>query len=81
VKNLGFFVNYRWSDSYEWQATFADGTIPSFSVVDAQVNLNVPAWKANVKLGASNLLADEYFSAIGTGNVGSQYYVSLVFNQ
>jgi hypothetical protein len=26
-------------------------------------------------------LADEYFSAIGTGNVGSQYYVSLVFNQ
>ena len=81
LKNLGFFVNYRWSDSYEWQATFADGTIPSFSVVDAQVNLNVPAWKANVKLGASNLLADEYFSAIGTGNVGSQYYVSLVFNQ
>ncbi|PIQ17839.1 MAG: hypothetical protein COW66_09480, partial [Flavobacteriaceae bacterium CG18_big_fil_WC_8_21_14_2_50_34_36] len=25
IKNLGFNINYRWSDSFVWQATFADG--------------------------------------------------------
>ncbi|NCT18692.1 MAG: hypothetical protein COS19_01540, partial [Flavobacteriaceae bacterium CG02_land_8_20_14_3_00_34_13] len=28
IKNLGFNINYRWSDSFVWQATFADGKVP-----------------------------------------------------
>ncbi len=79
-KNFGFNVNYRWSDSYLWQQTFADGTIPSFSVMDAQINYTVPSIKSTFKLGGSNLLGDEYFSAIGTGLVGSLYYVGWTIN-
>ena len=78
--NFGFNVNYRWSDTYFWQATFADGQIPAYTVLDAQVNYNIPNWKSVVKLGASNLLGEEYFSAIGTGAVGSIYYISLTIN-
>lgn len=79
-KNFGFNVNYRWSDSYYWEASFADGDIPAFTVLDAQINYSVPSIKSVFKVGGSNLLGDEYFTAIGTGNIGSIYYVSWAIN-
>lgn len=79
-KNFGFNVAWRWSDNYFWQATFGDGAIPAFNVVDAQINLRVPSLKSSFKAGATNLLGDEYFTAIGVGNVGSMYYLSWTIN-
>lgn len=80
LTNFGFNVNYRWSDTYLWQASFADGDIPAYSVLDAQINYAIPSIKSVFKLGGSNLLGHEYFSAIGTGFVGSIYYVSMTIN-
>ena len=80
LPNFGAGVNYRWSDEYFWQATFADGIVPSFSVLDAQVNIRIPKYKAALKVGASNVLNEEYFTAFGTGNIGAQYYASLIIN-
>jgi len=79
-KNFGFGVNYRWSDSFFWEASFADGEVPSFSVLDAQINFQAPKIKSVFKAGGSNLLGDEYFTAVGTGNIGSIYYVSWTIN-
>ncbi|RDY59577.1 TonB-dependent receptor [Flagellimonas nanhaiensis] len=79
-ENFGFNVNYRWSDSYFWEATFADGDVPAFTVLDAQINYAVPSIKSVFKLGGSNILGDEYFTAVGTGNIGSIYYVSWTIN-
>ncbi len=79
-KNFGFNVNYRWSDSYFWEASFADGNIPAYTVLDAQVNYSVPSIKSVFKIGGSNLLGDEYYTAIGTGNIGSIYYLSWSIN-
>ncbi|WP_188370379.1 TonB-dependent receptor [Muriicola marianensis] len=79
-ENFGFKVNYRWSDTYFWQATFADGDIPSYSVLDAQINYAVPDIKSVFKVGGSNILGEEYFSAVGTGAVGSIFYVSWTVN-
>ncbi|WP_066222345.1 TonB-dependent receptor [Formosa haliotis] len=79
-KNFGFNVSWRWSDAYFWQATFGDGNIPSYHTFDAQVNYRVPSLKSSFKLGATNLLGEEYFTAIGTGYIGSMYYVSWTIN-
>ncbi|WP_127018787.1 TonB-dependent receptor [Flagellimonas beolgyonensis] len=79
-KNFGFNVNYRWSDSYFWEASFADGAIPAYTVLDAQINYSVPSIKSVFKAGGSNILGDEYFTAIGTGNIGSIYYLSWTIN-
>ncbi len=79
-KNFGFNVNYRWSDSFFWEATFADGDVPAYTVLDAQINYAVPSIKSVFKAGGSNLLGDEYFQAIGTGNIGSIYYISWTIN-
>lgn len=79
-ENFGFNVNYRWTDTYLWENSFATGDIPSFSVLDAQVNYTVPSIKSTFKLGASNLLGEEYVTAVGTGYIGSQFYLSWTIN-
>lgn len=78
--NFGFNVAWRWSDNYFWEASFGDGEIPAFNVLDAQINYTIPSLKSTIKLGATNLLADEYFTAFGTGFIGSMYYLSLTIN-
>ncbi|MGB5370405.1 MAG: TonB-dependent receptor, partial [Flavobacteriaceae bacterium] len=65
-KNFGFNVNYRWSDTFFWQASFADGDVPAYTVLDAQINYAVPSMKSVFKLGGSNILGQEYFTAVGT---------------
>ncbi len=79
-KNFGFNVAWRWSDTYFWEASFGDGKVPSYNVVDAQINYRLTKIKSTFKLGASNVLGDEYFSAFGTGFIGSQYYIGFTFN-
>ena len=76
IKNLGFNVNFRWNNEYFWESTFIDGIVPAKSVFDAQVNYGIPKWKSVIKIGASNIGGNEYFSAPGTGYIGSQYYAS-----
>lgn len=80
-ENFGFNVAWRWSDTYLWEASFGDGQVPAFHVLDAQINYRVPKFlKSTFKVGASNLLQDEYFTAFGTGRIGSMYYVSWTIN-
>jgi hypothetical protein len=79
-KNFGFNVAWRWSDTFFWEASFGDGVVPSFHVVDAQINYRVPGIKSTFKVGAANLLNNEYFTAFGTGFIGAQYYVSWTIN-
>ncbi|WP_298340364.1 TonB-dependent receptor [uncultured Algibacter sp.] len=79
-KNFGFNIAYRFSDDYFWEATFGNGLVPEYHVVDAQINLRVPSFKSTFKAGATNLLGDEYFTAFGTGFIGSMYYVSWTIN-
>src|SRR5690606_39120009 len=80
VKNFGFNVSYRWSDAFFWQSSFGDGNIPSINVVDAQLNYSIPSIKSIFKVGAANLTGEEYFTAYGTGLVGTQLYFSWTIN-
>ena len=79
-KNFGFNVSYRFSDDYFWEATFGNGVIPEFHVVDAQINYEVPSIKSSFKLGGTNLTGKEYYTAFGTGYIGSMYYLSWTIN-
>ncbi len=79
-KNFGFNLAWRWSDNYFWEASFGDGDVPAFNVFDAQINYRLTKIKSTFKLGASNLLGNEYFTAFGTGFIGSQYYISMTIN-
>ena len=78
--NFGFNVSYRFSDDYFWEATFGDGIVPEYHVLDAQINLVVPSLKSTFKAGGTNLTGKEYTTAYGTGFIGSMYYISWTIN-
>ncbi|MEZ4840698.1 MAG: TonB-dependent receptor [Flavobacteriaceae bacterium] len=79
-KNFGFNVNYRWSDEFLWESSFADAMVASRSVVDAQINYTVPSIKSIFKLGGTNIGGKEYMDAPGVGAIGSMYYISWIVN-
>lgn len=78
--NFGFNVNFRWNDEYFWESSFVDAMVEANSVIDAQINYSVPKWKSVFKLGGANLGGNEYVSAPGVGQIGSQYYFSWTIN-
>lgn len=79
-KNFGFNIAWRWSDNFVWEAPFLTADVPAYHVVDAQINYRVPHLKSSFKAGATNLFGNEYFTAAGTGFIGSQYYLSWTIN-
>jgi outer membrane receptor protein involved in Fe transport len=79
-KNFGFNVNARWSDEYQWQSSFADGTIPAITVFDAQISYAIPALKSVLKFSGSNIGGKDYLQVIGAGRIGQQWLASLTIN-
>ena len=79
-KNFGFNTNVRWNSEYLWQSSFADGMIPSTTVVDAQINYAVPTCKLLFKVGATNIGGKDYIQVIGAGSIGQQWFASLTIN-
>lgn len=79
-KNFGFNLNYRYSGSYLWEASFATGEVPAFDVLDAAMIYNLPQYNTVLKLGGSNIAGGDYITAIGTGMIGSIYYAAININ-
>ncbi|GAA4116382.1 TonB-dependent receptor [Aquimarina addita] len=78
--NFGFNTSIRWSDSYVWNDAFGTSEIPSFTVADAQINYTISSLKSVIKAGATNIGGEEYYNALGTGFIGSQYYIGITIN-
>jgi outer membrane receptor protein involved in Fe transport len=78
--NFGFNISGRWNSEYLWQSSFADGTIASATVIDAQLNYDFPSLKSTFKIGASNIGGKEYGQVLGAGLIGQQYFASWTIN-
>jgi outer membrane receptor for ferric coprogen and ferric-rhodotorulic acid len=78
---LGFAATWRWQQEFLWEGSFAVGTVPSFSTLDAQVSYKVPSMKSVFKIGGSNLLNERYIMNYGSPTLGAIYYVSITFDQ
>ncbi len=79
-KNFGFGINGRWWSEYEWESTFADGTIPSTFVLDAQIQYAIPSLKSVIKLTGSNIGSNDYLQVIGAGRIGQIYTLGISIN-
>lgn len=80
VKNLGFNVVAKWQDGFEWESPLANGTVPAFFTLDAQVNLRVPNLKTTVKIGGTNILNNRYIQYAAGPTLGGLYYVALTYD-
>jgi outer membrane receptor protein involved in Fe transport len=79
-KNFGINISGRWNTEYEWESSFADGTIDAATVIDAQINYTIPMLKSTIKVGATNLGGKEYTQVLGAGAIGQQYFASWTIN-
>lgn len=80
VKNLGFNIVWKWQSSFEWESPLANGTVPSFNTVDAQVTYKVPSLFLTAKVGGTNILNQRYFQFAAGPTIGALYYVALTFD-
>ncbi|HMJ68019.1 MAG TPA: TonB-dependent receptor [Cyclobacteriaceae bacterium] len=82
--NVGFNVTWRWQSEFLWQSSFtipANGMVPAYNTLDAQVTYRISSLKSVLKLGGSNLLNKKYIQSLGGPNIGAMYYVSLTFDE
>jgi iron complex outermembrane recepter protein len=77
LKNFGFNVVWRWQQSFLWQSPLANGTIPAYSNLDAQVNYKLPKLHAFIKVGGTNILNNRYIQYAAGPTIGGLYYVSV----
>lgn len=79
INDIGFNVNYKWVQGFEYEGSPQfTGYVPTYDMVDAQVNKKVARWKTTFKLGASNLLNNKRFHVYGGPRVGRMIYFSAL---
>lgn len=78
---FGFNINYKWIQGFVFEGSPQfTGNIPSYSMMDAQVNLAHPKSNLTFKLGASNILNNKQFQTYGGPRIGRLGYVSLTYD-
>ena len=81
VNGIGFNINYKWIQGFlsEGSPQFT-GIIPSYGLVDAQVNKLIEKVNLTIKLGASNMLNNKVLQVYGGPFVGRMFYISISFD-
>jgi opacity protein-like surface antigen len=81
AKNMGFNLNYRYQDAFQWSSSYGIWNVPKYGVVDAQVNYKISSMKTVVKIGGTNIGGGDYRTNLGSPFVGQTYYISLTFDE
>ncbi|MEI6408815.1 MAG: TonB-dependent receptor [Bacteroidota bacterium] len=77
----GFNLNYKWIQGFTFEGSPQfTGEIPTYDMVDAQINCNVPKLNTTFKLGAANLLNNKQFQTYGGPRIGRMAYLSVVYD-
>jgi outer membrane receptor protein involved in Fe transport len=61
-----------------WESSFGDGPVPSFYILDAQVNYEFPKW-FNLFVGGSNITNNKHIEAYGSPLIGGMAYGGFTF--
>jgi iron complex outermembrane receptor protein len=80
-RGFGFNVNYKWIEGFLFEGSPQfTGTIPTYSMLDAQISWDVQKIYTTFKLGGSNLVSQRNFQAYGGPGIGRMIYGSILFN-
>ena len=79
LSDFGFSINYKWVEGYNFTGSPQfTGYVPTYDMVDLQINKYVPKIKTTFKLGASNLLNNQRFQVYGGPRIGRMAYFSVL---
>jgi len=79
-KRIGFNFIFRWQSEFDYQSDLANGVVPAYKVLDAQISYKLPKVRSVVRLGANNLLNQYYITALANPSIGGLYYASFGYN-
>ncbi|MCP3931216.1 MAG: TonB-dependent receptor plug domain-containing protein [Bacteroidetes bacterium] len=80
LKNFGFNINYKWIEGFLFEGSPQfTGFIPTYDLLDVQVNYRIPELDLTLKIGASNVLDNKQFQTYGGPRIGRLAYISLLF--
>ena len=73
LKHFGYGVNYKWIDGFLFEGSPQfTGNVPSYDMIDVQVNLRIPEINCTFKVGSSNLLGIQPLLKSDLGNFGDR---------
>lgn len=77
---FGFSANFKWIDRFMFEGSPQfTGEVPSYSLLDLQMNYTVPAINTNFKLGCSNALDNMAIQTYGGPRIGRLAYFSVLY--
>jgi len=80
IKHIGFNINYKWIEGFLFEGSPQfTGFIPTYDLLDAQINFNIKKIDTILKIGASNVLNKMNFQTFGGPRIGRLAYVSLTY--
>ncbi len=81
LQHFGFNFNYKWIQGflYEGSPQFT-GQVPTYDLLDGQVNFGFPKINTTLKIGASNILNKLQFQTYGGPRIGRMAYISLLYD-
>ena len=80
IKNFGFNINYKFVEGFRFEGSPQfTGDVPSYWMLDAQINKTIPKWRSTLKIGASNLTNNMVFQVYGGPRIGRMAYISLTY--
>ncbi|NNF22856.1 MAG: TonB-dependent receptor, partial [Saprospiraceae bacterium] len=80
IRNIGFSINYKWIEGFIFEGSPQfTGFVPSYDLLDAQINFGIPKINSTIKFGASNVLDSKNFQTFGGPRIGRLAYVSLTY--
>ncbi len=80
LKNFGFNVNYKWIEGFIFEGSPQfTGFIPTYDMLDAQINFGIKKIDTTLKIGASNVLNNRAFQTYGGPRIGRLAYVTLLY--
>ena len=78
---FGYNVNYKWIQGFVFEGSPQfTGFVPTYDMLDAQINVRVPSMHTTFKLGASNLLDNKQFQTYGGPRIGRLAYFQVTYD-
>lgn len=78
LRNWGYSINYKWVQGFTFEGSPQfTGDVPTYDMVDLQLNAIFPRIYSTFKLGANNLLNKKVIQVYGGPKVGRLIYFSV----
>jgi len=79
TQGFGFNVTYKWIQGFNFQGSPQfTGSIPTYSLLDAQISYEAKKIYTTFKLGGSNLVSKRNYQAYGGPGIGRMIYASVL---